>query len=201
MSSLREKWNGLPRAAKWGAWAVLGLVAYFGVIEPVIDYRNEVERRATTAEGKLRSLVRESAGVKDDENTLREGVLAFGEVSFPADSAQGAVAFNRLISEVLSKHGVKNNTSTSRTSPIGSGPLSKLVGEDLRLERLSADLQFDAEPEAVAGVIADLERSPAVTAVSRVQIRRADSRDADPRAVRATISVETWLTSPKARRP
>jgi hypothetical protein len=73
-----------------------------------------------------------------------------------------------------------------------------VVDSAFRVERLVTDLQLTGEPEAIAAIIADLERHPLVTTLSRVQMRKAEGRDTG-RSLRASISVETWVLVKKAR--
>jgi len=197
--SIAAKIASLPRAARWGLGAVVLFGAYFGVAEPVLDEINRVNGQADVKAAVLASYESADGAMGAAAQTTGLGLRRFGQVEFPGDPESRPVAFNQAVDQVLKKHGISGQTSTSRVAPLGSGPLTANVGAEFRIDRLMKDIQFQAEPEAVAAVIADLERTPEVATVSRVQVRQVESRDQGGRQVRATIGVEAWLLTRKAR--
>jgi hypothetical protein len=62
------------------------------------------------------------------------------------------------------------------------------------------DIQFAADPDAAAAILADLERNPIVSTISRLQVRQADGRDRNAKMVRVTMTVETWLQARKGKK-
>jgi hypothetical protein len=66
-----------------------------------------------------------------------------------------------------------------------------MYGPNSRVGTRIRDIDFAATPEQVAGVLADLERSPLVAAVSVVDLAPADDRHS--RTIQATITVEAWI--------
>src|SRR5438876_420265 len=77
-------------------------------------------------------------------------------------------------------------------------PHARAVTPEERVERRISEIQFDAAPEVVTEILADLERAPEVSAVSRVEMRRAD-REGASRQLHATIAAETWVVARKGR--
>lgn len=192
MNSLIRVFRDLPRAARWALLGAVALVAYFGLIEPALDSLNDLNSRADAQRLALMELNTKSAA--DEQIGL--GVRRFGRVLLPGDPQVRPVEFNRKVLAVLEKHGVRNHTNTTRTVPLGSGQLQSELGSGAQVQRLIREIQFEAAPEAVAGVIADLESTPEVASVSRVQLRRVEAEGVS-RLLRATIAAEAWISLSK----
>lgn len=199
MSDLMRKLGALPRAARWGLAFVVLLALYFVAIEPAIEWRNRISAGADRDAAMLSRFEAADDTVKRARDTVLTGQFHFGEVEYPGDPETRPLAFNRAVDEVLRKHGVSGQTSTTRTVAMGSGPLTSRVGATHRVERLTRQIEFQAAPEAAAGVIADLEQSPLVATISNVQVRQLDARDKAERAVTTSLTVEAWLLSKKGK--
>lgn len=197
MNAIAEKFRDLPRAARWGICAGAIVLAYFVAIEPIIDGINATNAKAEDREGALITLARDPISSQSSELAL--GVKKFGAVELPGEPEIRSVAFNRRVVEILAKHKIKDS-STTRLMPLGAGPLKDAYGEANRIDRQVREIQFDATPEDIAAVVADLESAPEVAAISRVQLRRGDQQDSAARLLKATISVEAWVVSKKGRR-
>jgi hypothetical protein len=197
VNAFAEKVRGLPRAARWGLFAGVVILAYFVVVEPIVDSINATNAKAEDREGALFALARDPISSQSSEFALL--VKKFGTVELPGDPETRPVAFNRRVVEILGKHKIKDS-STTRIMPLGAGPLKDAYGETNRIDRQVREIQFDATPEDIAAVIAELESAPEVAAISRVQLRRGDQQDSAARLLKATISVEAWVVSRKGRR-
>lgn len=194
MSSLRDRWTSLPRAARWGLWGALIIVAYFAVIEPAVVATNRLSMRADQREAELAAFEAAQGSITAASNTVKLGVLKHGEVDLPGDAETRPSALNRLVSEMARKHNVTGLATQSQTLPLGPGALATKM-KDMRIDRVLVTMRFDAEPEQVAALIADLERTSIVAGVSRVQITRDPSKS--ERKVSATIGVEAWIATAK----
>ncbi len=185
MSRAADIYRGLPRAGRWGLCALAGLLAYFAVVEPVVDKTSTLNSRA---QSRARAIAEVRSGGAAAAADL--GLRQFGVVEPPGDPRERAVAFDRRVLEVLDRHTVARHTSTTRTVPMTPGPLlTALATTNQKVDRRIREIQFEATPETLAAVIADLERSPEVAAVSRVQIRKSEEGG---RTLRATVSAEAW---------
>lgn len=198
MNNLIARFFLLPRAVRWAAVAALVFLAYFVVVERVIDRINTVSSKAEDRATALRTLANERAG--SGAGDLALSVRKFGAVDLPGDPQTRPVAFDRRVVEILAKHKIKNDSSTKRIIAMDRGPLREAYGEEERVDRQIREIQFDATPEAIAAILADFENSPEVAAVSRVQLRRGDSQLSSERLLKATIAVETWVVSKKGGR-
>ncbi|HLO40124.1 MAG TPA: hypothetical protein VK176_03810 [Phycisphaerales bacterium] len=196
MSSLLSKFQSLPRSARWLLAAGAGVGGYFLVVEPVVEYVSKLNSESDSMAIQLARTDAERRARAGAEETIRLGISRFGMVEFPGDPEARPVDFNRQVSEVLSKHGLKED-ATTRSSSLSAGPLSGIVGSDKRVERIVKELQITAPPEKVIQLIADLEQLPTVATVSRVQIRKPSENEQAGRMVKADISVETWVVARK----
>jgi hypothetical protein len=187
----------LPRAAKWGLCGVLVVGLYFAVIERTIDAITSISSKADASEETLQKFAASSGPQKRALDTLQLGVRQFGDVDFPADQATRSVAFNKAVDQVLADQKVSGAKSRTKNAPLGQGPLNAKVGPDQRIDRMVRDIEFDATPEVVAAVIAGLERSPVVAAISKVQVHQIEGKDKSGRMVHATVTAEAWLLTAK----
>lgn len=197
--TLAQRYTALPRAARWLIIGLGVVVLYFLILEPVLNQYNRVAAKVQSRSQTLAAYERDKEQIKAAGATVRVGVSRYGNVSFEfSEKSDARVSeFNEAVASILRKHGVSQVTRTARPATLGSGPLLTAVGPAYRVERLINEYQFEAEPETVTAVVADMERTPLVSSVSRVQMRKGDARDG--RRVKATIAAELWSRTPKGK--
>jgi hypothetical protein len=196
MNTLLARYAALPRAARWGIWGGLAIILYFAAVEPIVNEAAALHAKAADMAAKLVSLDREAQ--TGQARVVATAAAKFGMPALPGDSDRTTAVFNTKVGGVLKQHGISKYSDLLRMQPMSQGPLTHSVGADDRVERSVAEIQFDATPEVVAAVVADLERTPEVSAVSRVQLGRAD-KDGGSRTLRATLAVEAWVITRKVR--
>lgn len=199
MSSLLARLSTLPRVVRWALLAALALVAYFAVVEPVLDLTNTYNSRADKREAELRTYANQRTQRQAAENTIVLGVSRYGNVTPPGPAAARSQAFNMLITKVLDEQGISDPSVNTKDQPMQGGPLTAVAAADERLERLVSDIKFDGTPEQIMGVIAALEKSSDVSVISRVQISPG-SADKSERLLKASIAVEAWQVQKKVKR-
>lgn len=207
MSAITQKYNSLPRAARWLLLTVGVVVVYFGVVEPVLEATNAAKTRAdllATDLAKERAL---SSTDSEQGRVLETGRRSFGEPLLPEDKANKPETLHSVVDRILEEHAVAKSTKSERHIRIAGDEAVKLLGSlvsTMTAERLILDISFEATPETVTAVLAALEQAREVAAISRVEIRRQDA-GRDPRAgssssgsriVKATISPEAWIVTP-----
>ncbi|MCG3123482.1 MAG: hypothetical protein GIKADHBN_01901 [Phycisphaerales bacterium] len=197
-SALVGRFQALPRSLRWLVAAAAGFAAYFLVVEPAVDYVTRTNIESDSMALRLQRLDAEREARAGAEQTIATGIARFGNVEFPGDPEVRSVEFNRQISEIIAKHNLKED-ATTRTATLGAGPLAGVIGSDKRIERIVKELQITATPEQVIQLLADLERLPIVTTVSKVQIRKPTENERQGRKVKADISVETWVVARKGK--
>jgi hypothetical protein len=199
-ASLVERIAGLPRVAKIALGAGVFAALYFAVVEPAVDAINRDAGRSASSEAALVEYARSGGKLKAAGDTVSRGVREFGEVALPGDAQSRPSEFNSAVDAVLSTHGVEGVTSTSRTAPMGNGPLTRYLGTGQRVDRVMKELSFSATPEAFHAVLADLERTPLVASISRVQVRQGDDREKADRLLKVSLSLETWTMNRKEQK-
>jgi hypothetical protein len=192
-------YRSLPRAARWAFWALAGLLAYFVAVEPLVGLYSKLSHRAGAEAAMLVGFDKSRRQADDALASVATGISRYGEVAPPGDPDARPDAFGRKVAQILTTHGVKDQKTTTRSSTLGKGPLLDSLGQGAQVMRYGIEMQFDATPERVAAIVADLERTAEVAAVTKVQIRRND--DDRSRSVHATISAETWLLSRRSKGP
>ena len=111
-------------------------------------------------------------------------------------------AFSRIINTILENNKVTPNNINEHPPVRLSGDAATALG--VPINRIIIEFSFEASPETVAAVLAELERTPEVAAVSRVKIDRSGVRGGandDDRLVRATLSPEAWIVATSATNP
>lgn len=204
MNALIDRYRSIPRSGQWLILFVIGLGLFFGVVLPVLDQANAWKNKADTKLARLSRSGHEAEVLSAAEGEIKNGLARFGPVELPGIAKERSDALNRKIGQVLRAHGVTNHTSSVKEMPLGSASFDQEFGADVRVERLVAELQFDASPETVAAVLAELEQSPEVAAVSRLQIRKGTGNGQEKKSasktVKATIAVEAWQLVRKLKR-
>jgi hypothetical protein len=198
MNTILARYRSMPRVLRWAMWAGVILIAYLVVIDPLVI------AKASQLHARARDMATRLVALDHDVRTGRtrdvsNAIARYGVVAPPSgDPERATQVFNATIYDILNKHGVKRYTSPSRSAPMGPGPLTRTVATDERAERRIADIQFEAAPEEIAAILADMERAPQISAVSRVQVRKADKESAS-RELQTTITAETWVITKKGR--
>lgn len=189
------RYRDLPRAARWGVLAAAGLLAYFGIIEPALDATARLRARADQIEAGLRRERDLLGGAGEAGRAVALAVEHFGLPSHPGPRASRERDLRRRVDEILQSRGVRALSITPSLVPLSR---SGAPGAGPGVQRLVLEVRFESSPEDLAAIVRELELSPEVTAVGRVQAARADrdggrSGPAGDRVLRATVSPEVWV--------
>jgi len=189
-------YSGLPRAAKW---ALLGggfVLCYFAVIEPLMDYGAVVAVRAEDLRSDLDTRVSELKRRDELLLGIRERSAWFGDVHVPGDGSEMQSALRDRIDRVFQDMSVPAGWSLDRRTEgrVSREAMSGVLQEGEELHRLEMELKFECAPDLAMEVIAELERSPEVTSMPRVVLRKST----EGRRVQATVSVEAWSIQKRA---
>lgn len=194
LQSIILQYQKMSRPMQWAALAALGLLLFFVWDQGVQPQVNELNRKADAVATQVRDL----RSIEDEALNLRlrkqQVVWTIGAVRPPAPVAEGSRQFNDVVLEVLQKHGATNTNFSSRSR--GKLPRSALIGFTngvKRIDRLTGDIKFDASPEKAAAIIADLESSPHIEAITSLRLVRDTGRK-----VRVTLTIESWVVATDA---
>jgi hypothetical protein len=202
MNALVKKYKNLPRSGRWLVWTLVLVVVYFGVVEPVLTMTASAKAHADALAAGLQRERALTSTDSDQGRTLAAGRLNFGEPYLPEDPANKPEALHKVVDEILQKHDIGNRVKSERHIRISTDEASQLLGPlaaTASVERLILDISFEAAPEVVTAILADLEQAKEVAAISRVEIRRQDAggrgstAPSNSKIVKATISPEAWV--------
>lgn len=183
-------YSRLPRAARWALWGGGFILGYFLVVEPVMDYGSVVSVRAESLRTDLTTRVKELERRDEVALRIRERAAWFGDVRVPGDANEMQSALRDRIDHVFREMDVPSGWSLDRRTEgrVSREAMNGALDETEELHRLEMELKFECDPDLAMEVIAELERSPEVTSVPRVVLRKTT----EGRRVQATVSVEAW---------
>ena len=197
--SLWERVLALPFVVKCALGAVLVAGAYFGVVEPVLEKSGEMGGKASALEASLETYAQSKAKLDAAADAVKLGERQFGVLAVPEDPSKRSTEFSSAVDEVMKKHSIDGVTSSNRNTPVDKGPLVTQLAATNRVEKIVKDLTFLATPEQLAGALADLEKEPLVTSISRVSARQSDGQERFDRKLRCSVVVETWVIVKKGK--
>ncbi|MFN5662718.1 MAG: hypothetical protein ACK48N_11610 [Planctomyces sp.] len=206
LATVRQRWGSLPRSGKWISALVVVLVAYFGLVEPVMLATDRLRTQADALEAELRDRASAKAALESTSAELERALIAFGPVKAPVRGGDPLAALDRRLSTIRSAHSVQERQRrlATRGEPISRDGV-RFVGSGLAngqpLERFTIEWQFEGTTDALMRVLADLEKAPEVHAVSSVQLRRLPNPramgggDATTGQISVTLVSETWAVA------
>ena len=199
MTKTHTIWNRfrqLPRAAQWAGLAAIGIglfLLYDQYVRPITtdwhDHANEMLKEvgeAARSEHRSRQL-----------RAMREPIWGLGAVETPGKEAQGSNALNDALNDVLKRHSVTRDSFNLRgATRLPRNTLSQIIQPNQLVQRITGDFRFDAAPDEAVAIIAELESSPVIEAISSVRITRVSGT----RKVTVDLTVEAWIVSAEPRR-
>jgi hypothetical protein len=190
-----QRYRRLPRAGQWAVVAVLGIALFmiwdYYVLSLAAAWNEQADDLLADA--------REAAGGErrlSRMNGLRNTIQGLGPVQRPGTESQAELALNDAVNEVLKRHRVSDDSFNYRgPEKLPRGTLSEVLRTSQRAERITGDLRFDASPTEAIAIIAELEASPTIEAVSDVRMTLQGGRQ----KVRVDLTVESWIVSSERR--
>ncbi len=198
MSSAETRWQRfrrLPRALQWAVYAAVGMGGFVVVNDHVWRQAAEWKQEAIALEMQLRA-VHDGQSIAGALMKMRSAIEAHGRVSVPdADDAEaGSDALNAVVTAVLKGHTVRNDSFDRRAPSKLKLDHGSFVPAGQEARYISGDLRFEASPAEAVAVIAELESSPDIEAVSSVRI----TRPGGARRVKVQLTLEAWVLSTKS---
>lgn len=186
-----DRFRGLPRAGRWAVAAALAVALFLlwdAGIRPLTESWNDRADQVLANAGEAGNSRRRLQQLRE----TKEPILALGAVERPGGESEGNRDLHAVVNNVLKRRKVSRDSFNYRgASKLPRGTLQKVIHPKKRLERITGDLRFDATPEEALAIIADLEGSPEIEAISSVRI----TRQAGPRKVTVDLTVEAWIES------
>lgn len=197
--ALADTFGSMPRAARWGIFAALGLGVYFLAVEPTIEYVKKLNARAETVSAQLETLQSQLEERESNMATLSKGLQDHGPAVVPGDAATRVDEIYDLLAEITTELGILEGW---RFEPRELGFQSPALEREFvtpgsELIRLEFDFSFEASPEDVMETITRFESSPAVQSVSAVQLRLGG---AGQRTIAAQVRIQSWAITTRGGR-
>ncbi len=179
----------LPRAGKWIAVAVAIYAAFLVFQLVVLPLTDEFNGRADRAAELLSSAAKRAAELPDD---IVDRAVAFGPNSVPGREGTEKERFSNAVAAIMKKHGVADSYGfDARPQALGGDVLPRVAGlVGGKMSRTVAELKFSSSPDTVGKIIADIDSSPFVDAITDVRLTYKDRR------VTAILSIERWGVTP-----
>lgn len=190
MRALLDRFRALPRAGKWLAVFLAFVAAYFFVIEPAVTYHARVAASVDSLGGRVAEAAARAAGQDDDSSTLALNLTRFGGVELASDPAANSSMLVAEIGRILQEAGLDIETTTSSRNLGGN---VRIGGSQIAIQ--TAEVRFTTTPAQAVEMIAALERSAVVTAVSRVSLQQLPN---DRGKVRVTITCDSWSSAERS---
>lgn len=191
MSALLERFAALPRAARWGVLAGVLMVAYFAIVEPVLDATATASARADALQAGIDRRLAIAAGQSETSRVFALAAAQYG-APLPPGGPERAAALNARIETVLRDRAVSALTIKARApAALPRTAMPGVIPEGRQAQRLVLDVEFESAPDVAAAVIADLERIPEVAAISRLSMRKVEREGV--KRVQVSVSPETWV--------
>lgn len=177
--------DALPRIGKWIAAALALLVVsqvFRLVIQPVTS---DLNTRADRAAQLLKAASTRAEELPED---VAGRAVVFGPNAVPGRDITEKERFSNAIAAIMKKHGVADAYGFDARPLALSGDILPRVAAQFggSMGRTAAELKFSGSPETVSKVIADIDASPFVDAITDVRLTYKDRR------VSAVLSIERW---------
>ena len=195
VESIWTAYRRTPKTVQWSIGAAVVAVLFLIWNDIVVRMTNEWDVRAQL----MLANVDKAAGDTQRLQSLarlRPVVLGLGPLDAPGSESDAEKRLNIAINEVLKEHTVIDDSfSYHGPSKLRRGTLSHVIKTGQQVEHITGDLRFDATPAIAAKVIAELEASADIDAISSLRM----TRQPGPRRVTVVLTVESWIVSAERR--
>ncbi|MBL0926987.1 MAG: hypothetical protein IBJ11_04950 [Phycisphaerales bacterium] len=200
-SDMAKGWKRIPRAARWGLAAGGFVAVYLLAIDPALALRDEWVRRAELRTTDIERYREQSDRASAADAKIALAVRRFGDVRVPPVGESGGGAVLGRVDQIMRKHRVADWSMTQqRPIALGRDAMVSALKPGQEVQRIVFNLSVEGGQEAVAGVIADLERTPEITTIGNLAIRRQPGQGgaaAGAGRVSATLNPEVWIIAEK----
>lgn len=191
MDTLKEQYEALPRVGKWVVWFGGLVIIYFLIIDPAMmkmdNYRDAIGTNTSRIENY-------ASPDKSAQLSIELGRKLWGDVLPPSKNDPHMASSE--IRSILDKYHVTTGVSITENNPttvrVGAGNQAGGAGgsddSTTSYNVAPVDTRFTARPDLASKIIADIEKSPHITLISSVRIRRMP----DQTALDVNIKTESW---------
>ncbi len=195
VESIWAAYRRAPKTVQWSIGAAVVAVLFLVWNDFVVRLTDEWDLRAQRMLTNVDRVASDTQRLQS-LGRLRPVVLGLGPLDEPGSESDAEKRLNMAINEVLKEHTVLKDSFNYRgPSKLRRGTLSRVIAPGQQVEHITGDLRFDATPETAAKVIAQLEASADIDAISSLRM----TRQAGPRRVTVVLTVEAWIVTAERR--
>lgn len=192
--SLRERFEALSKGARVGVVAIVAFVLYLFID----DYCWSLAREWSAKADEIHALLeRGQSRAGPLPKALDETIRAYGPVEIPGSESEGSQGLAAAVNDVVKRHRVSNYSYDANAGTrLPGSAMASVAGSGQRIERVEGELNFESSPDEAGAILAELEATPGVDAISAL---RMDWLDAS-RKVSVRTTVQAWVLAAGSKR-
>ena len=180
-----ERFKSLERSWQWIILAITFLLAFLiwsEVIAPIGDgWAAQADR--------IEENLSRTRGITTLDSATKTAAMIYGPLELPNMKAAGSLTLTEVVHAILATHGITNDTFyQSQTANIKNSALPGIARAGEKLERIKGELDFDSNPDTAISIVAELEHSADVEAISNLKIDKLGNG-----TVRTRLTLEAWV--------
>lgn len=182
-----QRYRELERAWRWVILAVLFLLAFLIWSEVIAPIGDGWAERADRIEADLSR----TSGVVTMDISTKNAVMVYGLLELPNQKEAGSLTLTEVVHGILASHGITNDTfGQSQSTNIKDSAMPGIARAGERLERIKGELDFESTPQTAIKIVAELERSTDIEAISNLKMDKIGNG-----SVRTRLTLEAWVRS------
>lgn len=182
-----DRFQQLSKPLQWAFYGAVVLIVFLGWDQFIRPQISELNDEARSYEERIERL-RHGDTLTLQVRSLRDTIIAVGDVRPPRTPSEGEAALHNAINELTTKHSASNVTFNMRPGgTLPRGALTQLTGGQ-QAERMTARVNFDASPDDAIAIIAGLESRPEIETITSAHLTRSSGR-----RLSVMLNLEAWV--------
>ncbi|MFM7132931.1 MAG: hypothetical protein ACKO0W_01290 [Planctomycetota bacterium] len=191
---LLDRYRALPRAGRWIAVSAVvfgGFTLLDSVLWPIADDYNARADRLSQV------LARAADRAEELPEDVEVAAIAYGPNSPIAPERQVKERLAAAVDRILKPKRINYGLDIRQPQFLPEGLIpGATTGANEGIARTVIDLRFDATPDSVAALIAEIEGDPAIDAIGDLRL----AYKSDLKRVAVQMTVEKWAATRKGQR-
>lgn len=182
-----DRFRESPKLMQWAFYGAVVLIVFLGWDQFIRPQISELNAQSRSYEERIERL-RHADTLTLQIRSLRDTIIAVGDVAPPRSPSEGEAALHNAINELTSMYSASNVTFNMRPGgTLPRGALAQLTGGE-QAERMTARVNFDASPDDAMAIIAGLESRPEIETITSAHLTRSSGR-----RLSVVLNIEAWV--------
>jgi hypothetical protein len=182
-----DRFREMSKPVQIAFFIALGLILILGWDQFVRPQIANYNAQARSYQQRIESL-RNAELLALQINSLRDTIVAVGDVRLPRTPAEGEQAMQNAVIEVTQRYSAMNVSFNMRSGgSLPRGALDQITG-GVQPERKNGTLRFEAPTDDAIAIIAALESRPEIESITSLRLTKSTSR-----RLSVVLSLEAWL--------